>query len=79
LALFPWAHFRRSKGAIKLHTLLDVRGSIPSFIHITDGKVHDVNVLDVLVPEPGSSASWIVAISTSPGFTSWCMARVGRD
>ena len=54
LALFPWAHFRRSKGAIKLHTLLDVRGSIPSFIHITDGKVHDVNVLDVLVPEPGS-------------------------
>jgi DDE family transposase/uncharacterized protein DUF4372 len=54
LALFPWAHFRRSKGAIKLHTLLDVRGSIPSFIQITDGKVHDVNVLDVLVPEPGS-------------------------
>ena len=54
LALFPWAHFRRSKGAIKLHTLLDVRGSIPSFIHITEGKVHDVNVLDVLVPEPGS-------------------------
>src|SRR4030095_12718470 len=54
LALFPWAYFRRSKGAIKLHTLLDVRGSIPSFIHITDGKVHDVNVLDVLVPEPGS-------------------------
>ena len=54
LALFPWAHFRRQKGAIKLHTLLEVRGSIPSFIHITDGKVHDVNVLDVLVPEPGS-------------------------
>ena len=54
LALFPWAHFRRSKGAIKLHTLLDVRSNIPSFIHITDGKVHDVNVLDVLVPEPGS-------------------------
>lgn len=54
LALFPWAHFRRSKGAIKLHTLLDVRANIPSFIHITDGKVHDVNVLDVLVPEPGS-------------------------
>jgi len=54
LALFPWAHFRRCKGAIKLHTLLDVRGSIPSFIHITDGKVHDVNILDVLIPEPGS-------------------------
>ena len=54
LALFPWAHFRRHKGAIKLHTLLDLRGSIPSFIHITHGKVHDVHVLDVLVPEPGS-------------------------
>jgi IS4 transposase len=54
LALFPWAHFRRYKGAIKLHTLLDVRGSIPSFIHITDGKVHDVRILDVLVAEPGS-------------------------
>jgi len=54
LELFPWAHFRRHKGAIKLHTQLDVRGSIPTFIHITHGKVHDVNVLDVLLPEPGS-------------------------
>jgi len=54
LSLFPWARFRQTKGAIKLHTLLDLRGSIPSFISITDGKVHDVNVLDELIPEPGS-------------------------
>ena len=54
LSLFPWARFRKTKGAIKLHTLLDLRGSIPSFISITDGKVHDVNVLDELIPEPGS-------------------------
>jgi len=54
LALFPWARFRKRKGAIKLHTLLDLRGNIPSFISITDGKVHDVNVLDQLIPEPGS-------------------------
>jgi hypothetical protein len=54
LSLFPWARFRRAKGAIKLHTLLDLRGSIPSFIEITHGKVHDVNILDQLVPEPGS-------------------------
>jgi transposase len=54
LSLFPWARFRKTKGAIKLHTLLDLRGNIPTFISITDGKVHDVNVLDILVPEPGS-------------------------
>jgi hypothetical protein len=54
LSVFPWARFRRTKGAIKLHTLLDLRGNIPSFIAITDGKVHDVNILDLLVPEPGS-------------------------
>lgn len=54
LSLFPWAHFRKNKGAIKLHTLLDLRGSIPSFIEITDGKVADVNILDALIPEPGS-------------------------
>ena len=54
LTLFPWARFRKRKGAIKLHTLLDLRGSIPSFISITDGKVHDVNVLDQLIPEPGA-------------------------
>ena len=54
LSLFPWARFRRAKGAIKLHTLLDLRGSIPTFIHVSDGKLHDVNVLDLLVFEPGS-------------------------
>lgn len=54
LSLFPWAIFRKRKGAIKLHTLLDLRGNIPSFIQITHGKFHDVNILDVLIPEPGS-------------------------
>jgi transposase len=54
LSVFPWARFRKTKGAIKLHTLLDLRGDIPTFIWITDGKVHDVNVLDHLIPEPGA-------------------------
>ena len=54
LSLFPWAKFRKTKAAVKLHTLLDLRGSIPSFIHISDGKLHDVNVLDVLIAEPGA-------------------------
>jgi len=54
LSLFSWARFRKHKGAIKIHTLLDLRGNIPSFIEITDGKVHDVNILDELIPEPGS-------------------------
>lgn len=54
LNVFPWAHFRKTKAAIKLHTLLDLRGNIPTFIHITDGKLHDVNVLDILIPEAGS-------------------------
>jgi hypothetical protein len=54
LALFPWASFRSTKAAIKLHTLIDLRGNIPSFIHISDGKLHDVNVLDELLPEPGA-------------------------
>ena len=54
LNLFPWARFRKKKGAVKLHTLLDLRGSIPTFISITDGKVHDVNVLDELILEAGS-------------------------
>ena len=54
LALFPWAKFRTQKGAVKMHTLLDLRGNIPSFITITNGKVHDVNILDVLIIEPGS-------------------------
>jgi hypothetical protein len=54
LSLFPWADFRKRKGAIKLHTLLDLRGNIPSYIWITRGKVHDVNILDEVVPEPGA-------------------------
>ena len=54
LSLFPWARFRKTKGAIKLHTLIDLRGAIPTFIEITDGKVHDVNILDELIPEAGS-------------------------
>ena len=54
LSVFPWAHFRKTKAAIKLHTLLDLRGCIPTFIHISDGKMHDVNVLDILLPEPGA-------------------------
>jgi len=54
LSLFPWAQFRKHKGAIKMHTLLHLRGSIPEFIRITDGTVHDVNILDELYPEPGS-------------------------
>jgi hypothetical protein len=54
LDLFPWALFQEDHGAIKLHTLLDLRGSIPAFLRITDGKVHDVRILDELIPEPGS-------------------------
>ncbi len=54
LSVFPWALFRSSKSAVKLHTLLDLRGNIPTFIHISDGKLHDVNVLDILIPEPGA-------------------------
>ena len=54
LSLFPWAKFRSTKSAVKLHTLIDLRGNIPTFIDITDGKVHDVNVLDILITEPGA-------------------------
>ncbi len=54
LSVFPWAEFRSTKAAIKLHTLLDLRGNIPTFIHISDGKVHEVNILDQLLPEPGA-------------------------
>jgi transposase len=54
LSLFPWARFRRRKGAVKLHTLVDLRGNIPTFVRITHGKIHDVTVLDQLPIEPGS-------------------------
>jgi IS4 transposase len=52
--MFPWAPFRDTKAAVKVHALLDLRGPIPSFIHITDGKWHDVNILDLFIPEPGA-------------------------
>ena len=52
--LFPWARFRTTKSAIKVHTLMNLRGSIPEFIHITNGKVHDVKILDLLMPQPGA-------------------------
>ena len=54
LAVFPWAQFRTTKGAVKMHTLLDLRGNIPSFIHVSDGKLHDVHALDLLLPEAGA-------------------------
>ena len=54
LSLFPWARFRKNKAAVKLHTLLDLRGSIPTFIDISDGKLYDANILDILIPEAGS-------------------------
>jgi len=54
LSLFPWARFRQHKAAVKMHTLLDLHGNIPTFIRITDGKVHDVNILDELLPEAGA-------------------------
>ena len=54
LSVFPWAPFQSTKAAVKLHTLLDLRGNIPTFIHISDGKLHEVSILDQLVPEPGA-------------------------
>jgi Domain of unknown function (DUF4372)/Transposase DDE domain len=54
MSVFPWAHFRSTKAAVKMHTLLDLRGNIPSFIHVSDGKLHDVHALDLLLPEAGA-------------------------
>jgi hypothetical protein len=54
MSMFPWARFRKTKSAIKLHTLMNLRGCIPEFIHISDGKMHDVNILDLLVSTPGA-------------------------
>ncbi len=54
LKVFPWAHFRKAKAAVKMHTQIDLRGNIPSFIYVSDGKMHEVNVLDLMMPEPGS-------------------------
>ena len=54
LSVFPWAHFRTTKAAVKMHTLLDLRGSIPAFIYVSDGKTHDTKALDLLIPEAGA-------------------------
>ena len=54
LKVFPWAHFRKAKAAVKMHTQIDLRGNIPSFIYVSDGKMYEVNVLDLMMPEPGS-------------------------
>lgn len=54
LKVFPWAHFQKTKAAVKMHTQIDLRGNIPSFIHVSDGKLHEVNVLDLITPEAGS-------------------------
>jgi hypothetical protein len=54
LSVFPWAHFRTTKAAVKRHTLLNLKGRIPGFIHISDGKLHDVHALDLLETEPGA-------------------------
>ena len=74
LALFPWALFRTTKSAVKMHSLLELRGNIRSFIHISDGKLGDVNVLDTKELEAGAIYIWIEAIWTSRGFTR-CIKR----
>src|SRR3974390_2297085 len=67
LSVFPWAHFRSTKAAVKMHTLLDLRGNIPSFIHVSDGKLHDVHALDLLLPEAGAIYVMDRGMSISPG------------
>ena len=75
LSVFPWAHFRTTKAAVKMHTLLDLRGNIPSFIHISDGKLHDVHASICSCRKPEPSTSWIVATSTLPAFM--CCTKPG--
>ena len=67
LSMFPWAKFRKHKAAVKMHTLIDLHGNIPTFIRITDGKVHDVNILDEILPEAGAFYVWTVATSILNG------------
>ncbi len=74
MSVFPWAHFRSTKSAVKMHTLLDLRGNIPSFIHISNGKLHDVHALDMLIPEPGAVYVMDRDTSTSPACTR-CIRR----
>ena len=61
LKVFPWAHFRKAKAAVKMHTQIDLRGNIPSFIHVSDGKMHEVNVLDLITRSREASRLWIAA------------------
>ena len=77
LSLFPWAKFRRHKAAVKMHTLLDLRGNIPTFIRITDGKTHDVNILDEFLPEPG--AFYVMDRPTSISNASSCSPSARRS
>ena len=77
LSLFPWAKFRKTKGAVKMHTLLDLRGNIPTFIGITDGKVHDVNILDQIVPEAG--AFYVIDGATLISSASACSPSARRS
>lgn len=82
LALFPWAPFRQHKSAIKLHTLLDLRGSLPPFVHIPSGKVHDVNLRDERLPEPGAiyyGAIYYLECRQDPGLDSDFGVCHGRD
>jgi Domain of unknown function (DUF4372) len=67
---FPWAKFRRRKAAVKMHTLLDLHGNIPTFIRVTSGDVHDVNILDEIMPKQVPSTSWTGAISIFRGSSS---------
>ena len=69
LSMFPWAPFQSTKAAVKLHTLLDLRGPIPTFLHVSDGKMADVHALDRLVPEPGAFYVMDRATSTSSACT----------
>jgi hypothetical protein len=75
LSLFPWAKFRKHKAAVKMHTLLDLHGNIPAFIRITDGKVHDVNILDEFLPEARCVLSWTEAKSILNAYSCSLSAR----
>src|SRR6059058_661226 len=74
LSLLPWAKFRRRKAAVKMHTLLDLHGNIPTFIRVTSGDVHDVNILDEIMPEAGFTL-WTEATSIFRGSSSSHSAR----
>ena len=76
LSVFPWAQFRKAKAAVKMHTLLDLRGNIRTFIHISDGKMHEVNVLDILTPEAGS---FYIMDRGFPDFPRWHSLHQAQD